>query len=67
MDSDTLYVKLLDQIRSELRDEIEESIRKETLDAILEYFTEDEGWEDDAGAYRTEVAEHIQTAYDRCF
>jgi hypothetical protein len=67
MDSDELFAKLLDQIRDEVRDEIEESIRKETLDAILEYFTEDEGWDADAEEYRKEVAEHVRDAFDRNF
>jgi hypothetical protein len=67
MDSDKLFAELLDQIRSELRDEIEESIRKETLDAIIEYFTEDEGWDDESGQYRKDVAEQVREAYDRNF
>lgn len=67
MDSDDLFAKLLNQIRDEVRAEIEESIRKETLDAILEYFTEDEGWDGDDGQYREGVAEQIREAFDRNF
>jgi hypothetical protein len=67
MDSEKLFAELLDQIRWELRDEIEESVRKETLDAIVEYFTEDEGWDDESGQYRKDVVEQIRDAYDRNF
>ena len=65
MDSDKLFADLLAQIRGEVREEIEEQIRKETLDAILEYFTEDEGWGDESTGFREDAAEHIQAAYDR--
>lgn len=67
MDSEKLFADLLDQIRSEVRAEIEEEIRKETLDAIVEYFTEDEGWGEDSDEYRRDVAEQIREAYDRNF
>jgi len=67
MDSDKAFADLLAQIRSEVRDEIEEEIRKETRDAIIEYFTEEEGWPSDAAEYREQAAENIREAYDRSF
>lgn len=67
MESEKLFADLLAQIRSEVREEIEEAIRKETLDAIVEYFTEDQGWDGESSEYRDGVVEQIRDAYDRNF
>jgi len=67
MDSDKAFADLLAQIRREVRDEIEEEIRMETRDAIIEYFTEEEGWPSDSAEYREEAATHVREAFDRNF
>ena len=67
MDSEKLFADLLAQIRSEVHDEVAEAIRKETLDAIVEYFTEEQGWDAESKEYRTGVVEQIREAFDRNF
>jgi hypothetical protein len=58
-----------DKLLEDALEAIREEARREVLDAILEYFRHPSGWaeDDDTAAWRADVQEHIQTAYDENF